>query len=61
MKIPPLLFASIKREDVLKDLKLHAETINSFRLSTANITETKLDIVLLSFLSPFLFSCVCVQ
>lgn len=59
MKIPALLFASIKREDVLKDLKLPAETINSFRLSTANITGTKLDIVLLSFLLSFLFWCVC--
>lgn len=59
MKIPALLFASVRREDVLKDLKLHAETINSFRLSTANITRTKMDIVLLSFLSSFLFLCVC--
>lgn len=60
MKIPALLFASIKREDVLKDLKLPAETINSFRLSTANITGTKLDMVLLSFfIILFILVCVC--
>lgn len=57
MTIQPLLFASMKREDALKDLQpnLHAEIINCLRLSTSNMTGTKLDIAFLSFLSSFLF------